>query len=229
MTWLHGRRVDDPINAYIARTVADAHPDADQIRKAERHAYTAYNRAEQARTRLDEIIYAELRPYGQTAHTRDTTGRLDVVADELAGVERDLRAASARVRALASEPSIRTLPDEGLDGEHDRWTADRLARRQAATQGSQRPQTAPTREATADRPASSEPEHSRPRAGHRPLKLPHQPSPASDVRSGPQVVAFHVMDNRTAGAAWWAPVIAPGAPAHLGEQQTLSIRHRCLA
>ena len=71
--WLHGRRVDDPINAYIARTVADAHPDADQIRDAERHAYTAYNRAEQARTQLDEIIYAELRPYGRAAHTRDAS------------------------------------------------------------------------------------------------------------------------------------------------------------
>ena len=31
--WLHGRRVEDPINAFVARTVADAHPDADQIRE----------------------------------------------------------------------------------------------------------------------------------------------------------------------------------------------------
>lgn len=131
--WLHGRRVDDPINAYIARTVADAHPDADQIRDAERHAYTAYNRAEHARTRLDEAMYAELRPYGQTAHTRDATERLDVVADELARVARDLRTAGARAQALASEPSVRTLPDGGLDGQHDRWAADHLARRQAAT------------------------------------------------------------------------------------------------
>ena len=134
--WLHGRRVDDPINAYLARTVADARPDADQIRDAERHAYTAYDGAEQARTRLDEIVYAELRPYGQTAHTRDATGCLNAVADELAGVERDLRTAGARVQALAGEPSVRTLPDEGLDGEHDRWAADRLAvaRKHAATQ-----------------------------------------------------------------------------------------------
>ena len=51
--------------------VADAHPDADQIRDAERDAYTAYNRAEQARTQLDEAMYAELRPYGRAAHTRD--------------------------------------------------------------------------------------------------------------------------------------------------------------
>lgn len=134
--WLHGRRVDDPINAYIARTVADAHPDAERIRDAERHAYTAYNRAEQARTQLDEIIYAELRPYRHTAHTRNATGRLDAVADELAGVERDLRTAGARVHALASEPSVRTLPNGGLDGEHDRWAVDRLAvaRKHAATQ-----------------------------------------------------------------------------------------------
>ena len=74
---LHGRRVEDPLNAYIARQVADAHPDADQIRDAEHHAYTAYDRAEQARTQLDDIIYAELRPYGKTAHTRDAAGRLD--------------------------------------------------------------------------------------------------------------------------------------------------------
>ena len=129
--WLHGRRVDDPINAYIARTVADAHPDADQIRDAERHAYTAYNRAEQARTQLDEIIYAELRPYGRAAHVRDPDDCLTDVTAELADVERDLRTASARIQALASEPSVRTLPDGGLDSEHDRWTADRRARQQA--------------------------------------------------------------------------------------------------
>ncbi len=131
--WLHGRRVDDSINAYITRTVADAHPDADQIRDAESHAYTAYNHAAQARTQLDEAMYAELRPYRHSAHARDATGRLDAVTDEVAGVEHELRTASARVQALALEPSIRTLPEGGLDGEHDQWTADRHARRQAAT------------------------------------------------------------------------------------------------
>ncbi len=146
------------------RTVADAHPDADQIREAERDAYTAYDRAEQARTQLDEAMYAELRPYGQAAHTRDASGRLAAVADELAGVERDLRTATARVEALASEPSIRTLPDGGLDGEHERWAADRLARQQAAArEAKERRQR--QQESTADRAASSEPEHSRPRGG----------------------------------------------------------------
>jgi exodeoxyribonuclease V alpha subunit len=132
MRWLHGRRVEDPINAFIARTVADAHPDADQIRDAELHAATAHNRAEQARTQLDEMIYAELRPYGQTAHTRDATGRLAAVADELAGVERDLGTATAAVRALTRESSLRVLPDGELDSEHQRWADDRGARQKAA-------------------------------------------------------------------------------------------------
>lgn len=129
--WLHGRRVDDPINAYAARTVADAHPDADRIRDAERHAYTAYNRAEQARTRIDEIIHAELRRYGRAAHVRDPGARLTDVTAELADVERDLGTATSRVRAVANEPSVRTLPNGGLDSEHDRWAADRRARQQS--------------------------------------------------------------------------------------------------
>lgn len=125
--WLHGRLVEGPINAYIDRQVADAHPHADQICKAERDADTACNRAEGSRTQLQEAMHAELSPYGLTAHARDATGRLDAVVDELAAVEGDLRTASSRVQALTSEPSLRTLPTGGLDGEHDRWAADRLA------------------------------------------------------------------------------------------------------
>ena len=127
--WLHGRRVHDPINAYIARTVADAHPGADRILDAERHAHTAYNRAEQARAQLDEIIYAELRAYGRAAHVRDPDDRLTDVTAVLADVERDLRTATSRVRAVANEPSNRALPNGGLDSEHDRWAADRRARK----------------------------------------------------------------------------------------------------
>jgi len=130
--WLHGRRVEDPINAFIARKVADAHPDAGQIREAERNAYTAYHHAEQSRRELDEIIQAALRPYGWAAHTADATGRLATLAHELAGVERDQRTATGRLEALKSEPRIRTLHGGGLKGEHERWTADRLARREAA-------------------------------------------------------------------------------------------------
>jgi conjugative relaxase-like TrwC/TraI family protein len=130
--WLRGRRVEDQINAHIARTVAGAHPDADRIRGSERAAFTACTQAEQARTRLDEALYSALRPYGPTAHLGETADRLDCVADELAGVERELGTATARLRAVTSEPWLRRLPGGGLDGERVRWAADREARQDAA-------------------------------------------------------------------------------------------------
>jgi hypothetical protein len=43
--WLHGRRVEDLITAFVARELADAHPETQQVRDAERHASTAYDRA----------------------------------------------------------------------------------------------------------------------------------------------------------------------------------------
>ena len=104
-----------------------------QIRQAERDAGAAYDHAQRSRTQLENAMHADLRPYRQAAHVRDADGRLTAVADELAGVEQELRTATARVHELASDPSIRTLPGEGLEGEHDRWAADRLARQQAAT------------------------------------------------------------------------------------------------
>ncbi|RHW24095.1 TrwC relaxase [Nocardioides immobilis] len=132
LMWLHWRRLEDAINTYVARQIAAAHPDADQIRDAERNAQAAYDSAERSRTQLEESMYADLRPYRQAAHTRDAASRLAAVADDLAGVERELRTVSTRVEALASEPCLRTLPDGGFDVEHDRWAADRIARQQAA-------------------------------------------------------------------------------------------------
>ena len=128
----HGRRVEDQINAYVDRAVAAAHPDADQIRDAERDAHAAYERAEKARTQIDNAMYADGRPYGRAAHVRDPGDCLTSVTAELVDVERDLRTATSRARALANEPSIRTLPGEGLDAQRDRWAADRRARQKAA-------------------------------------------------------------------------------------------------
>ena len=197
--WLHGRRVDDPINAYIARTVADAHPDADRIRDAERHAYTAYNRAEQARTQLDEIIYAELRPYGRAAHVRDPADRLTDVTAELADVERDLRTASV------------TRPGRRERTEHPH-APERRTRQRTRPVGRRPPcptasRTPATRASAGD---SSRRRHGGSNRPHRAGALPttggasaaeaartdQRPQAMSDPR--PQVVAFHVMDNRTA-------------------------------
>ena len=131
--WLHGRRVEEPLNALVARTVADAHPDTDQIREAERDAHTAYGRTKRSRTHLDEAMYAELRPYGQAAQTRDADSRLTTVEDPLAGAQHVLGTATAQVDALQREPAVRALPRAGVDGERERWAADRQARKEAAT------------------------------------------------------------------------------------------------
>jgi conjugative relaxase-like TrwC/TraI family protein len=131
--WLHGRRIEDTINASVARTVVDAHPDTDQLRETERDAHAAYKRAERSRTHLDEAIYAELRPYGQAAHTRDADSRLTAVVNHLADLKRDLHAATAGVDVHASEPRVRALPGGGPEGERERWAADRVARQEAAS------------------------------------------------------------------------------------------------
>lgn len=127
---LHGRRVEDQIEAFIAQQVAAAHPDAERIRHAEREAMAASEGAERARIQLDTNMFAELRPYGRAAHVGDPGEWLTNVTAKLADVARDLRVATSRVAATENEPSIRTLPNGGLDSEHDRWDADRRARQQ---------------------------------------------------------------------------------------------------
>ena len=45
--------------------------------------------------------------------------------------------ATARVQGLNGEPSLRTLTVGELDGEHQRWAADRVARQEAASREAQ--------------------------------------------------------------------------------------------
>lgn len=129
--WLPGRHVEAAIEAFAGHQVAAAHPDAAQVSRAERDAHAAYDRAGRARSQLDHAMYEELRRYGRAAHVRDVGDSLTALTVELAEVERDLRTAAAHVRAATNDPSIRTLPGDRLDDEHDRWAADRLARQQA--------------------------------------------------------------------------------------------------
>ena len=220
--WLHGRRVEDPINAFVARTVADAHPDADQIRETERDAHAAYDRAERSRTHLDEAMYAELRPYGQAAHTRDAGGRLAAVVGPT-GRCRTRPAHRHRTRRCPPARAERSsAPRLESTASANAGPPTASARQQAAAREAKRAPAAPARD-TADRAAPTEPEHSRPRAGHRPLNQPHRQAPANDVRSSPQAVAFQDMDNSPRAQLHGPPVIAPGGAAHLGDRQALSI------
>jgi exodeoxyribonuclease V alpha subunit len=129
---LHGRRIEDEIDAFVAHQVAAAYPDADLTRQTEHQSKIAYERAERSRVQLDNAVHAELRGYGRAAHVRDPGNCLTEIAAALADVDRDLRTATSGVRALANEPSIRALPNGGLESERDRWAADRGARQQAA-------------------------------------------------------------------------------------------------
>ncbi|MDX6307028.1 MAG: hypothetical protein QOI06_74, partial [Nocardioidaceae bacterium] len=135
--WLHGRRVEAQIDAYAARHVAEAHPDADAARQAEQAARAVFQAAQKARTRLETTMHAELRPYGRVAHVTEPDQRLTTVTDQLSAVEGDLRTATIRVGRLRDEQVIRTLPAGGLDTEQDHWAADRTAQRQTAARETQ--------------------------------------------------------------------------------------------
>jgi hypothetical protein len=135
--WLHRHRIVEQINGYAARHVAQAHPDADAARQAEHAARAAYESAQNARTRLDTTMHAELRPYGSAANITEPGQRLTSLTHQLGVVEHDLHTTTAIVHRIRDEPAIRTLPAGDLDTEHGQWAADRADQRQAAARDAQ--------------------------------------------------------------------------------------------
>ncbi len=129
---LHGREVEEQIDAYVTRRVTEAHPDADDARQAERTAWSAFEAAERARTRLDNTLSEKLRPYRRAAHVADPVERLTAVIEEMAVAERNLKIAKTRVGHLQNEPVIRALGAGGLDTEHSQWAADRAVQHETA-------------------------------------------------------------------------------------------------
>jgi exodeoxyribonuclease V alpha subunit len=136
---------DDPnlsqaITAY-ARTVAeDAHPDhapAQATAHAARHtaaqALDAYN---QTRTSYP----AELDDYGNLAWLPDPADHFAETQLDVAELTDQLRAAQGRVRAALAEPAIRSLPQERIETERERW----------ATQPQEQPQEEPAASAGQD-------------------------------------------------------------------------------
>ena len=191
---LHGRRVEDPINAYIDRTVADAHPDADQIREPSAtptRPTTTPNRPRANSTGSSTQSCARTggppTPPTPPADSPPSSTNWLVFNATCAPPPHVSRPPA---RAGGSE----LFPGRRSTASDERWAADRLARQEAACSRRQGALAAPE-EVTPDPAAPAEPEHSRPRAGHRALKQLHRPASANGVRSAPQVVAFHGMDN----------------------------------
>jgi exodeoxyribonuclease V alpha subunit len=158
--WLHGRPVEDPIDAFVAREVTAAHPDADQVHETERKAHAAYERADRLRTRLEAALHAELRPYGLAAHTRDADARFATVVDQLAGVQRELRTATARVDALQHEPAVQALPRNAIDGQRESWAIAHAAQLESASReaNQRRQRQEKTRQIEPPLPSGSTPE-----------------------------------------------------------------------
>jgi exodeoxyribonuclease V alpha subunit len=117
---------DDPslgqtITAY-ARTLAEgAHPDhtpalaaAQDARQTAAQALTAYDKA---RTSYP----AELADHGNLAWLPDPAAHLAETKLDVAELTDQLRAAQGRVRAALAEPAVRSLPQERIETERQRW------------------------------------------------------------------------------------------------------------
>jgi hypothetical protein len=137
MGQLREGRVEREIDAYVIRVVADAHPESDTLRLGERTTLVAFQAVEQARTRLDNALYEQLRPYGRAGYVTDPDERLATLTDQLGVVEQDLQTATAQVHELRNEPAVRALHEGGLDTEHHQWVTDRAAQRDATARQAQ--------------------------------------------------------------------------------------------
>jgi exodeoxyribonuclease V alpha subunit len=120
---------DDPslgqaITAYARTLAEDAHPDhapaqaaAHAARQTTAQALDAYN---QARTSYP----AELADHGNLAWLPDPADHLAEAKLDVAELTDQLRATQGRVRAALAEPAIRSLPQERIQTERQRWATE---------------------------------------------------------------------------------------------------------
>ena len=120
---------DDPslgqaITAYARTLAEDAHPDhapaqaaAHAARQTAAQALDVY---EKARTHYP----AELADHGNLAWLPDPADRLAESQLDVAELTDQLRAAHGRVRAALAEPAVRSLPQECIETERERWATE---------------------------------------------------------------------------------------------------------
>jgi len=118
------------ITAY-ARTVAEgAHPDHAPAQAA---AHAARQTAEQARDAYNQTrtrYPAELAGHGNLAWLPDPAGHLAETQLDVAELTGQLGAARGRVRAALAEPAVRSLTQERIETERERWATGRFAQSQ---------------------------------------------------------------------------------------------------
>ena len=120
---------DDPslgraITAYARALAEDAHPDHTPAQAA---AHAARHTAERALDVYDKSCThhpAKLAGYGNLAWLPDPAGRLAQSQLDVAELTDQLRAAQGRVRAALAEPAVRSLPQECIETERERWATE---------------------------------------------------------------------------------------------------------
>jgi hypothetical protein len=112
------------LTAYARILAEDAHPDhvpaqaaAHAARQTAERALDAYN---QARTSYP----AELDDHGNLAWLPDPAGHLAEAKLDVAELTDQLHAAQGRVRAALADPAIRSLPQERIQTERERWATE---------------------------------------------------------------------------------------------------------
>ena len=135
---------DDPnlgqaITAYARTLAEDAHTDhtpAQAAAQAARHtAAQALDAYEKARTSYP----AELADHGNLAYLPDPADRLAETKLDVAELTDQLHAAQGRVRAALAEPAIRSLPQERIETERERWATEPQEQPQEEPAASDRP------------------------------------------------------------------------------------------
>ncbi|MEO8518347.1 MAG: MobF family relaxase [Dermatophilaceae bacterium] len=113
------------ITAY-ARTLAEtAHPDHTPAEAAAQAARQTAEEALNAYSKTRTHYPAELAAHGNLAYLPDPAGHLAGTELDVADLTDQLQAAQTRVHAALAEPAIRSLPQERIETERERWATDR--------------------------------------------------------------------------------------------------------
>jgi len=140
---------DDPtigqaITAYARTLAVDAHPDHAPAQAAAHAAHQTAARALDAYDKTCTHYPAELADHGNLAWLPDPADHLAETQLDVAELTDQLRAAQSRVRAALAEPAIRSLPQERIQTERERWATEPQEQQQQEPAASDGPDVTPS-------------------------------------------------------------------------------------